>query len=415
MASATDAAARRAVSGAPRGLRSRTESLVRYASPAARLAAPALLGYAAARLLGIGLLYYLAKRRGESPGTVLYGSWDARWYQMIAERGYDHTIVGVPHTWHPWSNLAFFPLYPALCRAGYAVLPFGLAKSSWLVAMAASFAAAWLIFVIGNRLYGRLTGTILAVLWGCLPHALVESMAYTEALFTALSAAALYAALTRRWVWAGLFAALAGLTRPTGVAIAAAISLTATVAAVQALRGRTAGEPWWRPVWRPALGALLAPAGWLSFVVWVGLRLHRSDGYFAVQQQWGNRFSKGGYLLRRIRWVFLGQRGAQLPVAYVVVTLVVIASFALCALCLTQRQALPLLLFSVALLAVLTFGNGAYIARARFLLPGFPLLIPLARVLARTHVRTIAYTLSSAALASAVYGVHLSLIWNGPP
>lgn len=408
MASATAAARRSSSSGARGGPRGR-------AGAALRLAAPALLGYGAARLLGIGLLVYLAKRRGESPGTVLYGSWDARWYEMVAERGYDHSVAGVPHTWHVWSNLAFFPLYPALCRAADAVLPLGIAKSSWLVAMASSVAAAWLIFLIGNLLYRRRTGVILAVLWGCLPHAIVESMAYTESLFTALCAAALYAALRRQWVRAGLFAALAGLSRPTGIAIAAAISLTALVAAVQALRSRASGEPWWRPVWRPALGAVLAPSGWLAFVAWVGLRLHRADGYFAVQEQWGNQVSKGGYLLRRIRWVFLGQRGDHVPVAYVVVTLVVVAYFALFALCVVQRQPLPLLLFTGALLTVLTFGKGVYIARARFLLPAFPLLIPLARVLARTHIRTIAYTLTTAALASAVYGVHLSLIWNGPP
>jgi hypothetical protein len=393
--------------GAGRDVRARAEA-------ALRLAAPALLGYAAVRVLGIGLLVHLARRRGRSPGAVLYGTWDSRWYQNVMEHGYDHTVSGVPHTWHAWSNLAFFPLYPAICRAADAVLPIGQARAAWLVSLAASVAAAWLIFLVGNRLHRRRTGVILAVLWGCLPHALVESMAYTESLFTALCAAALLAALARNWVWAGLFSALAGLTRPTGVAIAAAVGLTAALAALQALRQPRTG-PWWRPVWRPALGMLLAPSGWLAFVVWVGLRLHRADGYFAVQESWGNQFSKGGYLLRRFRWVFLGPRGGSVPVAYVVVTLVMLAGLALFVICLVQRQPLPLLLFSGALLAVLTFGAGAYIARGRFLLPAFPLLIPLARVLARAHLRTVVCALSFAAVASAVYGVHLSLVWNGPP
>lgn len=375
---------------------------------ALRSAAPALLGYGAARLLGIGLLTYLAERRGESPGTVLYGSWDARWYQDVAEHGYDHTVSGTPGTWHAWSNLAFFPLYPWLCRIADAVLPVGLPKSSWLVATGASVAAAWLVFLVGDRLHGRTAGTVLAVLWGCLPHAVVESMAYTESLFTALCAGALYAVLARRWVAAGLLAALGGLTRPTGIALAAAVSAVALLAAAQALRR---GRSWWRP----GVAALLAPAGWVAFVAWVGLRLHRADGYFAVQDAWGNKLGKGGYLLRRVRWVFLGQRGGEVPVAYVVVTLVVVASFALFALCVVQRQPLPLLLFCGALLAVVGLGKGVYIARARFLLPAFPLLIPLARVLARAHPRTIAYTLTTAALASAVYGTHLTLIWTGPP
>ncbi|MBY8881612.1 glycosyltransferase family 39 protein [Actinacidiphila acidipaludis] len=404
MASAA-AESRSAPTGAHRDLRNRAEAALRHA-------APALLGYGAARFLGIALLYYLAKRRDRSPGTVLYGSWDSRWYLDVAEHGYDHTVLGAAHTWHAWSNLAFFPLYPWLCRIADAVLPTGPARSAWAVSMAASFAAAWLIFLIGDRLYKRRTGIILAVLWGCLPHAVVESMAYTESLFTALCAAALYAALCRHWVRAGMFAALAGLTRPTGIALAAAVSAVAALAVLGEVR---AGGPWWRRAWRPGLAVVLAPAGWLAFVAWVGFRLHRADGYFAVQAAWGNQLSKGGYLLRRIRWVFLGQRGADIPVAYVVVTLVVLACFALFALCVAQRQAFPLLLFSGALLAVVALGKGVYIARARFLLPAFPLLIPLARVLARTHRRTVAYALTTAALASAVYGVHLCLIWNGPP
>lgn len=254
-----NAAARRTIVD----LRGRTEA-------ALRLALPALLGYGAARFLGIALLYYLAKRRGESPGRALYGSWDAQWYQMIAERGYDRTIHGVPHTWHfASSNLAFFPLYPALCRGADLVLPVGLAKSSWLVSMAASLAAAWLIFLIGNRLYGRRTGIILAVLWGCLPHAVVESMAYTESLFTALCAAALLAALTRRWVLAGLFAALAGLTRPTGIAIAAAISLCAALALVQGVRARGRGSRGGgRPGGPRSAGCSRRSAGWRSWCGW---------------------------------------------------------------------------------------------------------------------------------------------------
>lgn len=386
---------------------------------ALRLAAPALAGYAAVRLAGIALLGYFAERRGVSPGTLLYGSWDSRWYQDVAARGYDHTVTGAgagsAEAWHHWSNLAFFPLYPWLCRAADAVLPVGLAKASWAVSMAASLAAAWLIFLIGHRLYGRRTGVLLAVLWGCLPHAVVESMAYTESLFTALCAAALYAVLREHWVRAGLLAVLAGLTRPTGLALAAAVGAVALLAVVRELRGPGELRDKRTRIRRPALALLLAPAGWLAFVGWVGLRLHRLDGYAAVQADWGNRFGKGGYLLRRMRWVFLGESGGIVPVAYVMVTLVVVGCAVLFALCAMQRQALPLLLFSGALLAMVALGRGDYIARARFLLPAFPLLVPLARALARTHRATLLLAVGTAGLSSAVYGVHLCLIWTGPP
>ena len=67
------------------------------------------------------------------------------------------------------------------------------------VAVVASLAAAWGLYAVGDHLHDRRTGVLLAVVWGLLPHAIVESMAYTEAIFTALVAWSLLAMLRERW------------------------------------------------------------------------------------------------------------------------------------------------------------------------------------------------------------------------
>ena len=70
-----------------------------------------------------------------------------------------------------------------------------------------SFAAAAGIFRVGAMLHDARTGVVAVVLWSALPVSVVQSMAYTESLFTALAAWALHAVLARRYVAAGAWPA----------------------------------------------------------------------------------------------------------------------------------------------------------------------------------------------------------------
>ncbi|WP_030779076.1 glycosyltransferase family 39 protein [Streptomyces sp. NRRL S-920] len=372
------------------GLRHRAARALRHASPA-------VLAYAAVRTLG--LLVFVPWAHGERRGVrhLLMASWDCDWYLRIAQNGYAHELG----TRIDGNNLAFFPLYPLLIRAGDALLPWlprGAAGLS--VSVAASLLAAWGIFAVGDRLYGRRAGVVLAVLWGSLPVALVQWMGYTESLFTALCAWSLYAVLSGRWLWAGSLAALAGLTRPTGVALAAAVSLTALLSL------RRSYAP------RPLLGALIAPLGWLAYVAWVGLRLGRWDGYFAVQKLWHNKWDGGVETVRRMQALFMTERPALF---YAMVTAVLLGSVVLYVLSAIDRQPLPLLVFTGLLLLIVLGSSGVYFPRARFLLPGFPLLLPLAVALARARTPVLVTVLTAAALGSAAFGGHMLLGWHGPP
>ncbi|WP_435837743.1 hypothetical protein [Streptomyces chrestomyceticus] len=423
-----------------------------------RRAGPALLGYAAVRLLGTLVLMKWAHLQHRGLWPLLADRWDSGWYLGIADHGYSFAF---DENGPDESNLAFFPLYPVVVKAVAGVTPGSRASVGVAVAVGCALLAAWGIFAVGDRLYGARVGTVLAVLWGATPVAVVQWMGYTESLFTALVAWSLYAVLTDRWVTAGVLCLLAGLTRPTGLALVAAVCVSAVVALWRLRRAAVAEStrepasggppaPAPTPVSAPApapapttdstpepapepspestplpatadrdrvrrivLGVLLAPLGWLGYVGWVGLRLGRADGYFAVQRQWENQWDGGKETLRTLRDLLMYPSHPQLFL--VVVALVLIVSVALFILCAGDRQPLPLLVFSAVLLLIVLGSGGVFFPRARFLLPGFPLLLPLALAIARAHRRVAVLALAGAALGSAYFGAYMSLVYGGPP
>lgn len=357
-------------------------------------AAPALWGYAAARAVGLVVFGVAATIEGKDAHHLLTGRWDAVWYRRIAEDGYGYTITLPNGDVH--SDLAFFPLFPLLERALAAVTPLGAADAGLVVSWIASLAAAWGIYAVGAHFAGRRAGVLLAVLWGVYPTAYVQSMAYTETLFTALAAWALYAVLRDRWLLAGALTVLAGLTRPSAAALIAALGVTALVHVVKERR---------LPA-RMAAGVLLAPLGWLAYVVYVGVEQGSATAYFDVQGGWGNHVDGGVALARFIV-------GLPLPAALGLTAALALLGWVL-ALCVRQRQPLPLLVYTVALVAISLVGSGYFGSRPRLMMPAFPLLLPAAAALCRVRTRTATLTLAGLALASGAYGA-FTLLGSGPP
>ncbi|MFF5483584.1 hypothetical protein ACFY5C_40595 [Streptomyces sp. NPDC012935] len=364
---------------------------------ALRYAAPALLAYLAVRGTGLLLLTVWAHRQRHGVWPILATQWDADWYLGIADHGYAHELG----TAYSANNLAFFPLYPMLVKAVAAVTPGTHASTGLALAVIASLAAAWGVFAVGDRLHGRRVGVLLTVLWAALPVGLVQWMGYTESLFTALAAWSLYAVLTGHLLTAAWLAVLAGLTRPTGIAVAAAV----TVAALLALRRRFRV--------RTLAAAAIAPLGWCGYVGWVGLRLGRWDGYFAVQRLWRNELDGGRETLRLMRRLLVYDRTPELFL--VVVTLTLVVSVVLFGLSVWDRQPVPLLVLTAVLLAIVLGSGGVYFPRARFLLPAFPLLLPLALHLSRASRRYRMLALTGAVAGSAYCGAYMALVHPGAP
>ncbi|MDV9192681.1 hypothetical protein R6L23_31485, partial [Streptomyces sp. SR27] len=164
---------------------------------------------------------------------------------------------------------------------------------------------------------------------------------------------------------------------------------------------------------RALAAALVAPLGWLGYVGWVGPVRGRWDGYFEVQRLWGNQWDGGAMTLRALRKYLVYTQYEPFFLSVVSVVLLLSAGLFLC--CLTDRQPLPLLVFTGVLLLVVLGSGGVWFPRARFLLPGFPLLLPLASGIVRARRPAAALVLTGAALSSAWLGGHMLLVWDGAP
>lgn len=367
--------------------------------PGARAVWPALAGHLAARGLGIVVLAAMAGVAHVSFTHTLAKS-DGQWYIGIAQHGYAHGVTSRADGTPVNNNLAFFPAFPLLLRAVAALPGMTPVHAGVAISVLAAMAAAWAIYRIGELLGGRRIGLLLVMLWSTEPAAIVLSMVYTEALFVALAAWSMLALLRGRWVLAGALCALSGLARSTAPALALAIGVAAVLAIVRRQDG-----------WRPWVGALLSPLGFLGYLGWVGLRLHRLDGWFWMQKQgWHSYFDGGASTARSIRTYLTSDGRLVLTGA----ALIVLVALVLAVLMLLERPPLPtpLLVYTLTLL-VLSLGTANYFnSKARFLVPAFPLLVPVARALGRLPARYVAFGLGVLALGSAWFGGFLLVVWK---
>jgi hypothetical protein len=383
-----------------------------------RRAAPALLGYAAVRALGLVVLAVWSAARGKNAHTLLTARWDALWYTRVADLGYGYEVRLPNGDVH--SNLAFFPLLPWLERFMHAVSPLSYADGGFVVSLLASLTAAWGIFAVVEHVYGRRAGVCAVLLWAVLPVGIVQSMAYSESLFTALAAWSLYSVLTGRWLTAGTLALFAGLTRPVGLAVVAAVWVAGIAsftgftprAGTSFVRDRSTAPAPGARVWRRALGMLIAPLGAAGYVLWVGHRTGKGPlGYLDVQAGWRNGFDGGAAFAR-----FVGDKFTSFPSALAGVGLIVGVGLViwLYVVGVRQGQPLPLLVYTGVVTALALCASSYFGSKPRLLMPAFPLLLPLALALARLRISRSTWVVGGVAVASAVYGAFW-LNGSGPP
>jgi hypothetical protein len=378
----------------PRGRRERVVS---------QLAAvwPALAVYLGVRLFSVLVLALNASPLHRDTLRALDTRNDAGWYAGIVDHGYAAGLVTGPDGHLVNSNLAFFPLFPALTWTLKTVTGLGTLYSALTVAWLAGIAAAWGIFKVGEYLHDRRTGIVLVALWVVVPHAMVQSMAYSETLFAALAAWSIYAVLKRNWLTAGVLGLVAGLSRPTANAVIAMVGLAAVVALVRRRDG-----------WRPWLAIVLAPLGYLGFLAFVGLRLGRFDGYVHVQRDaWGTSFDGGRYTAHAFARYL---RGEQKLEVYVVLLMIVI-TLMLYVVMLIERTRWEVVVFTTVALIFVLMVSGAFFSKGRFMMPIFPVLIAPAAALARARTRNAVTVLAGLALIAAWFGSYLLLTWRFSP
>ena len=329
-----------------------------------------LLVFAATWLLilatwfGTDLIYHQSH-----PPRWFYGFKDAGFYLGIAEHGYAWTLHA-PHSAVSQSGwAAFFPLFPMAIRV-VGVLIFGHYLTAALIVVVASGAASALgVWALAARVCDRRVADRAVVLYCLFPGAMTFGMLYSEPLGIALSAAALLALLSRRWVLAGLCGALCTAERPDLVVIAAVMGL----AALHAI--------WTRREWRALLAPALAPLGLLAFFGYLGHRYRDYAFWFQEEQKgWGAHFDGGAHTLRVLFWQVPGI--SQYPLYNVLIIAVTVFTVVGIGLMIAARLPVPVTLFSILLfVAVVTASTPG--VKPRLVWTAFPIFIGAAAKLPR--------------------------------
>ncbi|WP_229868343.1 hypothetical protein [Streptomyces chryseus] len=368
-----------------------------------RAAIPAIYLYISIRILGIATLAIWSTVNEKSAHVLLSRRWDSLWYSRVADHGYGLSVQAPDG--RNLSSMAFFPLLPWLEKLG-SHLGFSSPDVGLTVSAISSLAAAMGIFMLASHVHSTKAGIILVGLWAALPVGIVQSMAYSESLFVALASWALYSLLQNRWVTAGLLAFFAGLTRPIGMAVCAAIIISALLVCVTPPSARP-HQPKWLHI---LAGCVLAPLGAAGYVLWVGHQRNALFGYLDVQSEWGNGFDAGINFAR-----FLISPISNSGVATGLVALIIIGLSAWPHwIALRQKHPIPLIVYSAVVTILAVGASGYFGSKPRLLMPAFPILLPLAIVLARGRPVYAYALIIVTAVGGAIYGAFW-LNGSGPP
>lgn len=343
--------------------------------------------WAAARFFSFTVFVAVAARQGLNPwgweGTPSYlefiGAWDSEWYQRIFTGGYPSEIPRDESGRAQENEWAFYALFPGLVRALAAVTGLGWEVLAPLVATAAGFGAALMVY----RLFA-LRASSGTALWGVVfvavnPVSPVLQVPYAESLNLLLLAASLYLLITRRYLSAVPVVLVMCLSRPVGVAFALMMGIL--FARRWILRRKEAFPPAeaWRMV---ALGG----ASGVGALAWHGLAwwyTGEMTAYTDTETAW-----RGDTLLVFKPWFVEAERlfGPDLgPVA-------LIALVALTVLCLNaepvRRLGVEMQVWCAAYVLYLLAFLNPLTSTFRLLLPLFPLGLALASLSSSRAYRT---------------------------
>jgi len=201
----------------------------------------------------------------------LWSHWDGEHYIRLALDGY---LSGESQV-----SPAFFPMYSLLLRSsaelfGVALTPAALSVLGVVISTLALFFALYFVYAVAAEGWGERVarGAVLALAF--FPTAFFLNSVYTESLFLAFSAGAVWAARVRRsLLLAAAFAALATATRNVGVFLLLPLA-----------------HEWLRDPrgygWRGAYLAL-APAGLAAYMGYLWLRFGEPLLFYTDQSRWG--------------------------------------------------------------------------------------------------------------------------------
>lgn len=292
----------------------------------------------------------------------IWGRWDTYWYMDIINHGYqvkgDFSSVQ--------SNIAFFPLYPALIKTGLNLLPAFLQTPEVTLAIGVmvSNGLAIAALILLRSLIVKLTDSAAvaakSVLYLLLfPTGFFLSCFYTESLFLFLSVLAFWFAWERRWAQVAIAGYFLALTRPQGVFLLIPC-LWQYMEARQWQCSRIRADILW---------FCLIPAGLITFLLALYPLTHSIMAPFAVQVAWGK--------VQSYPWQTLFSPRDYHPYTTPIDQTILISSFVIAGLAVVKLPSPSYGIYAICLLTPPLF-TGIIRSTSRYSLVVFPLFMVLA-------------------------------------
>jgi hypothetical protein len=290
-------------------------------------------------------------------------AWDGRWYVELARLGYPQSVPpGITYD-QLEARAAFFPLYPLLIRLTDLIVPGDEIAAAIAVNVVLGALAVFALGLVARRWWGPEAAGRAMVVVSLFPGSVVLSMCYAEPLLLVAAAGCLLALADRRWLLAGLAAAVGTATRPNGLALVVACA----VAAALAIRSRRE--------WRALLAPALAPLGFLGFQAYLAHRTGEAAVWFRVQREaWDEGTSFGWRVVTAAVDVVRAPLSSPANLLTVASVAVIVTGFVG-----LRRHRIPAPdLAYTAVIVFLMLLPATVTARPRFVLAAFPLVLVLA-------------------------------------
>jgi Gpi18-like mannosyltransferase len=352
--------------------------------------------YVSLRLANFLAFFTYMRVQHRSWSHVFY-RWDSQWYESVASHGYHYVVQDQGRT---LSNEAFFPLFPFLERLISQVTTLSYIDSGIAISLVSGVVAALMIYKTISLFASEKVAQVSVALWALLPMSFIQILSYSETLFTALCASSLYFTVKKKFLLAAILSAFAGLTRPSGLAIASAV----IIAIFLDLRKSRATLDW-----KKIVAIFLAPLGWISFLAYLAFKHHNPFAYFVIQRDWNNGFDGGSNFLSwiwRIAQNNIFEGGAIAFGALAVIALL----WGL----IRSKPPIEFVIYTAAIVFVSFTTSGYFGSKPRYLMPAYPLLIPISLWLVRQSPFRKKLFLSLFGALGIVVSV-LTLAGNGPP
>jgi hypothetical protein len=194
--------------------------------------AQVVMVFAASRVVSFAIFAAAALQQGTNPWFPpqpdyfhFLQIWDSEWYGRIVQHGYPSVLPRSSSGTVTENAWAFYPVFPYLVRALSAISTVPWQIVAQLVALASGFAAALLIFRLFRHFFGHGDALWGVAFFAFFPVSAILQVPYAESLGTAFLAWALLWIVERRYLAAIPVVAVACLTRPIGVPLAAALAV----------------------------------------------------------------------------------------------------------------------------------------------------------------------------------------------